>query len=541
MFASRWWSGVRKDATRTLSLKQLENFEDSHSSGQMARTLTFGLLLMMVVANVIGAGVFVMTGTAANKYAGPAVMMSFLGAGTIALLAGVCYAWCASKVRGAGSAVTYSYVSLGQFPAYMIGWDLFCEVSIGSAAVACGWSANFTALLRKFGMPLPEYLTTSPSHIDWLAFFATGIGVVGGGWLLNRARLASSAPATFLASRTLNALAGLALLCVGIWQSVVFFSTLPSINLPAVIVVWLVSLVLLRGVSEAAWITTALTVLKLLVLLVFVGLGVCHFDSTNLQPFTPFGLYGVMHGASIVFFAYVGFESVTTSAAECKDPQRDIPRAIMWGVLICTFVYMVVSTVLVAAVPYTELDGSEAAAPMAIALEKLGYGWGFAFVAIGSSISLLSVLLISQYGLSRLARSLSMFKLLPPVFGKLNRFKTPMWSTLIFGQIVATAAALLPIDELAHLCNIGTLAAFILVCAAAGHQRVTDFAGVKTSFTYVRLLAIPVLGIIGCLVLIAFLPPSAWIRFVLWMIPGALYWVIRARHTAQFPTESAPQ
>ncbi len=527
MDISNWWSGVRKDATRTLSINQLEQFENTHVFGQMARTLGFGLLVCMVIANVIGAGVFVMTGTTANLYAGPAVMISFLQSGAVALLAGICYAWCSSKVRGAGSAVTYSYVSIGQLAAYMIGWDLFCEVSIGSAAVACGWSANLTVLLRRVGVNMPEYLTKSPEAIDWTSFALMGLGFAVGAWLLHRAQRNVGE------KKVVARLAGAAAIAVGLWQATVFFSTLESVNLPAMAIVWLVSLVLLRGVSEAAWITTILTVIKVLVLVVFVCLGALHFDSGNLTPFTPFGWTGVMHGASNVFFAYVGFESVTTSAAECKNPQRDIPRAIMWGLSICIVIFMLVSTVLVAAVPYTELGGSEAAAPMAIALEKLGYGWGFYFVAIGSSISLLSVLLMSQYGLTRLARSLAMFKLLPPVFGKLNRFQVPMWSTLIFGAVVSTAAALLPIDELAHLCNIGTLAAFILVCASAGRQRLQDFVGTKTTWTYVRLLIIPVLGVAGCMTLMAFLPATAWIRFVAWMIPGAVYWVWRARFTSK--------
>lgn len=527
-----WFAGVKHDARRTLSLDRLEAWEESHSGEKMRRTLTFPILLALVVANVIGAGVFVMTGDAANKYAGPAVMVSYMLAGIVAIYAARCYAENAARVKGAGSAVTYAYVSLGEFIAVMIGWDLFCECSIGGAAVAAGWGANLTGLLRRCGLELPASLTTTPEQVQWLPFLLTGAATVAAIVLLRKFWKEPGLGNALAAGGGLLS-GGLALVC-----GYEFFSTLPSINLPGAAITYFVTAVLLLGVNEAAWATTVLTVLKVLVLVVFVALGVQHFDSSNLQPFTPFGVMGVFHGASIVFFAYVGFESVTTSAAECKDPQRDIPRAIMWGNAICTVIYMIVSTVLVGAVSYTVLGGSEAAAPMAKALELLGYKWGFTFVALGSCISLLSVLMVTLYGLSRLARSMSTFGLLPPFLGTLNKRKVPFWSILIFGQLVATAAALLPVDELAHLCNIGTLAAFIVVCVATAGKRLEDLAPEKQNFWgKARVLHVPVMGIIGCLVLIAFLPMTAWIRFVLWMIPGAMIWVFRGRFKSRLTSE----
>lgn len=526
------WKSVVKDGKRTLSLDKLNQWEEHHAPGErMRRSLGFVLLTMLVVANVIGAGVFVMTGDAAAKYAGPAVSLSYALAGVVAILASRSYARRSSKVRGAGSAVTYAYISLGEFLAVMIGWDLFCEVSIGSAAVAAGWSGNVKALLVQCGIHLPDYVTETPTEVAWIPFFMAGIGTIFGLGLLSH----------FWKNRSWQGLWKVALavpaLVIAVTGGIEFFTTLPSFNLPAVLVVYFVTAVLLIGVSEAAWATTVFTVLKVLVLIVFVVLGIRHFDPNNLQPFTPFGFGGVLHGASIVFFAFVGFESVTTSAEECKNPQRDIPRAIMWGVGICTVIYMVVSLVLVGCVSYTLLGGSEKNPPMANALKLLGYEWGFAFVAIGSAISLLSVLLVSQYGLSRLARSLSKFGLMPQFFGSLNKRQVPFWSVLIFGQLVATAAALLPVDELAHLCNIGTLAAFIVVCIADGRAMLADNPG-ATGRQKVKLLLEPTAGVIGCLVLIAFLPPSAWIRFVLWMIPGAALWVFWGRKRSRLTTEA---
>ncbi len=534
MFSSKWFAGLMHDARRTLSLKRLEDWEENHGSEKMSRTLTFPILLALVVANVIGAGVFVMTGDAANQYAGPAVMISYLLAGIVAIYAAKCYAEQAADVSGAGSAVTYAYVSLGEFVAVMIGWDLFCECSIGSAAVASGWGDNMTALLRRFGYDLPTYLSKTPEAVAWLPLLLTMAGSVLAIVMLRKFLQAPSLQRSWLAALAL--MSGAVTLIAGID----FFSTLPSVNLPAAFVTYFVTAVLLLGASEAAWATTVLTVLKVLVLAVFVALGFGHFDSSNMQPFMPFGFSGVLHGASIVFFAFVGFESVTTSAAECKNPQRDIPRAIMWGNGICTVIYMVVSTVLVGAVSYKLLGGTEAAAPMAKAMELLGYRWGFTFIALGSCISLLSVLMVSQYGLSRLARSMSTFGLLPPFLGTLNRRKVPYWSILIFGQIVATAAALLPVDELAHLCNIGTLAAFIVVCLATAGKRLAKQGATKLSlWQKAKLLHAPLMGIIGCVVLIAFLPATAWIRFTLWMIPGAMLWAFRGRFKSRLTTDSS--
>lgn len=534
MFSSKWFAGLAHDARRTLSLKRLEDWEENHGSDKMKRTLSFPILLALVVANVIGAGVFVMTGDAANQYAGPAVMISYLLAGIVAIYAAKCYAEQAAEVSGAGSAVTYAYVSLGEFVAVMIGWDLFCECSIGSAAVASGWGDNMTGLLRRFGVNLPAVFTKTPDAVAWLPCILSMAGAVLAIVMLRK----------FFQEPTLKrpwtAIIGTAGAALALLAGYNFISTLPSVNLPAAFVTYLVTAVLLLGASEAAWATTVLTVLKVLVLVVFVALGFGHFDSSNMQPFMPFGFQGVLHGASIVFFAFVGFESVTTSAAECKNPQRDIPRAIMWGNGICTVIYMVVSTVLVGAVSYKLLGGTEAAAPMAKAMEILGYRWGFTFIALGSCISLLSVLMVSQYGLSRLARSMSTFGLLPPFLGTLNSRKVPYWSILIFGQLVATAAALLPVDELAHLCNIGTLAAFIVVCLATAGKRLQKQAGKNLSyFQKAKLLHAPIMGIIGCVVLIAFLPATAWIRFTLWMIPGALLWAFRGRFKSRLTTDSA--
>lgn len=475
---SSWLDGFRRDALRKIDFKRLDEAESGEHGETMVRCLGFYSLVFIVIANVVGAGIFVTTGTAAHDYAGPSIPISYALAGLIiGVPAALCYADMAGRVRGNGSAVTYAYATIGEIFGFLIGFDLLLEMAIGNAAVASGWADNFTNLLKIFaGIDLP------PLSLGGITF-----------------------------------------------------------NLPAFAVSIMTMLVLLLGVKEATRTTSLLVAVKLVVLAVFVFIAAPHFNPTHLQPFThpAWGWSGTVKAAAIVFFAFVGFECVTANAAECKEPQRDLPKAILAGLGICTAIYIVVSLVLVASVHFSQLAGSEKAAPMSKALNILGYTWGSVFVSFGSLVSLLSVLLVGNMGLARIARSLARFGLLPRFLGTLtNRSRVPLWSTVIPGVAVAFAAAVLPIDELAELCNIGTLAAFTLVCISVIVIRYKE-PNAKTWFRCPGFPFVPAFGAVACLGLMCFLPVLSWLRFGAWMAIALVWYCWKGRHSSNLTIKSS--
>jgi basic amino acid/polyamine antiporter, APA family len=475
----QWLTALSRDALRKIDFKTLDAAEDSeHASGSgMVRCLGFFSLIFIVIANVVGAGIFVTTGTAAHDYAGPSIPISYAIAGLlIGVPAALCYADMAGRVRGNGSAVTYAYATIGEIFAFLIGFDLLLELAIGNAAVASGWADNFSNLARLFF--------------------------------------------------------GVELLPINILGH--------SFNLPAFVVSLFTMLLLLLGIREATRTTAVLVGLKLLVLFVFVAIAFPHFNPHHLQPLThpTWGWAGTWKAAAIVFFAFVGFECVTANAAECENPQRDLPRAILWGLGICTTLYMIVSLVLVASVHFSQLSGSEQAAPMSKALNLLGYTWGSIFVSFGSLVSLLSVLLVGNMGLARIARSLSRFGLLPQFLGNLTaKSKVPLWSTIIPGVAVAFAAAMLPVNELAELCNIGTLAAFTLVCISVIVIRYKE-PNAQTWFRCPGFPLVPAFGAVACVTMMCFLPWVSWARFAAWMGIALIWYCWKGRSGSRLSTGS---
>lgn len=541
---SKWLQQLWKDSTRTADFAKLEQHEEEAHGLTMVRSLGFFSLVFMAVANIIGAGIFVTTGTAAHDYAGASIPLSYAFAGIIVgVPAALCYAELASRVKGNGSAVSYAYGTIGELPGFLIGFDLLLEMTIGAAAVAAGWAANFTNLLRLlFGIELPEAWRTSPKEINVWLLLGTIALLSAGAWLTTtglkqlRGRTASWFTNTALAkfAALVATGAGIALATFGVREGLVFLHTTPSLNWPAAGIVLLVMGILLLGVNHTAKATIYLVIIKLVVLAVFVGISVCFFDTKNLQPFThpDWGWWGTIRAAGVVFFAFVGFETITASAAECKDPQRDLPRAILWGLGSCTAIYMIVSLVLVGAVSYTMLSGSEAAAPMSKALNILGFGWGSIFVSFGSLVSLVSVLLVSNYGLSRIARALSKFGVLPAFLGTLTkRTQVPLWSTIISGFCVALATLLLPVEELFELCNIGTLGAFAVVCLSVIFLRVKN-PGTRSPFRCPGYPVVPIFGALACLGMMLMLPALSWLRLAIWMGIGFTWYVLKGRYTS---------
>jgi APA family basic amino acid/polyamine antiporter len=421
---------------------------------------------------------------------------------------------------------------MGELPGYLIGFDLLLEMTIGAAAVAAGWAANLTTFVRVvFHYDLPKRWTESPQSVDWLSLVIVGVEVVAavtlGAWAVRMSSREKRIPHMLAATVASGLMAAFAF-----FGAKDFLTSLPSINLPAAGIVIAVMLLLLCGVQHTARWTIALTVIKLGVLGLFIVVGGVNWDSANLQPMLhpTWGALGIFKGASIAFFAFVGFEALTAGAAECKDPQRDIPRAIMWVVSICTVLYMLAASVLVACVSYTQLSGSEGAAPMARAAEILGYPAVSVAICVGSLVSLMSVLVVSQYGLARISCTLSRFGLLPEFLGTLTqKTRVPFWSTVIPGVSIAVACALLPVDELLELCNIGTLAAFALVCGAVIVLNVRDHKPV-TKRQWFKATWIPVLGICGCLAMMGFLPLLSWERFFIWMALGTTLYLWKGRH-----------
>jgi APA family basic amino acid/polyamine antiporter len=528
-----WFAGVWKDASRKVDLQQLDRIDETAHEHQMVRSLGFKTLVFMGIANVIGAGIFVTTGTIAHDYAGSAVSFSYMIAGFVAMLAALCYAKNAARVRGNGSAVSYAYSTMGELPGYLIGFDLLLEMTIGAAAVASGWAANLTTLIRiVFNKELPARWVESPAEVNWLLLLMTVVFLGGGALLVQWARKRKCRLGAALTAIAITGGASLFVcgLCHG-WQ---FVHDLPSINVPAAGIVLVVTGILLFGVQHTARFTIVLTVIKLIVLAIFIVLAGANFNSANLHPMLhpAWGVLGVFKGASIAFFAFVGFETLTAGAAECKDPQRDIPRAIKWVVSICTVLYMLAAGLLVASVSYTALGGKEGAAPMARAAEILGYPSVSVAICAGSLVSLWSVLVVGQYGEARIACTLSRFGLLPPFLGKLTkRSRVPLWATVIPGIAIASASALLPVDELLELCNIGTLAAFALVCGAVIVLNVRDNKPV-TKRDWFKAAWMPTLGILGCLTMMGFLPLLSWVRFFAWMAIGVGLYLWKGRHNS---------
>jgi APA family basic amino acid/polyamine antiporter len=472
-------------ATKSITSLQTEaNESGSHS---LKRTLGPLNLTALGIGAIIGAGIFVLTGQAAAQFAGPAVPVSMIIVGIACTFAGLCYAEMASAVPVAGSAYTYSYATMGELVAWIIGWDLVLEYAAGAASVGVGWSGHFVDLFNNFGITIPANLSNAPTI-----------------WCVD--------------ADVLNKVAS----CVHTGLNL----TGAILNVPAVCIVAVMSTVLVIGIKESASVNNAIVFLKVAIVLLIAGVGLAHITPANWHPFIPpntgtwgsYGWSGVLRGAGLVFFAYIGFDAVSTAAQEAKNPQRDLPIGILASLAICTVLYIVVSGVLVGMVPYKELNVN---APVAYAMAKVGApAFVRVLVDLGAVLGLGSVILVMMLGQSRVFYSMSRDGLMGPWASRVHpRFRTPYISTIFTGIAVGVASGILPLQLLGQLVNIGTLLAFVLVCAGVLILRRTR-PDLERPFRTPWVPFVPIMGILCCLGLMATLPADTWIRLIVWLIIG---------------------
>jgi basic amino acid/polyamine antiporter, APA family len=456
----------------------------------LARALGPAQLVALGVGAVIGTGLFATLGTAAGgdanrPGAGPAILVSLALTAVVCAMTGLCYAEFASMVPAAGSAYTYAYATLGELVAWIIGWDLLLEYAIGNTAVAISWAAYADAFLRGLGVELPRWIVT-----DY---------------------------------RTASSLAGIVEGAPHLWGVPIVFNGL------AAAIVALLTIVLVWGVRESARFNAAMVAVKIGVLVFFVATCVTRVEAHNWSPFAPNGATGVGAGAAVIFFAYIGFDAVSTCAEECERPGRDMPIGILGSLAVCTVLYLVVATVFTGLVPYSELaamDPSRRAEALTVAMEYAHTPrWMVSVVAIGSVAAQTSVLLVFQLGQPRILMAMARDGLLPSVFARVHpRFKTPHVSTVATGVFVGVVSAVANIDEMVDLTNIGTLFAFILVCVGITILRRTEPARQRPFRVPFGAWIVPSLGVLSCLALAYNLPRSSWIRFGVWLlVGGAVY------------------
>jgi len=426
-------------------------------------------LTALGIGAIIGTGIFVLTGVAAAQYAGPGLVLSFVVAGVAAGLAALVYAELAAMIPVAGSAYTYSYAAMGEFTAWLVGWNLMLEYMIAVGAVAIGWGSYFTDLLRTLGLSLSPAWTAAP----------------GAGGIL---------------------------------------------NLPPVAIVAAVAWLVIRGTRQSAKFNRGIVALKIAVILFFIVLGAFYVKTANWRPFLPFGTAGIFHGAAIIFFAYIGFDAVATAAEETANPQRNVPLGIIGSLSLSTVLYIAVTVVLTGLVSYTTLN---TASPVATGLIAAGFPWAGAIIAVGALAGITSVLLVMTYAQSRILLAMGRDGLLPPVFTRVHpRFRTPYVNTLIVAGVAALTAAFLPIGIVAQLANIGTLTAFILTSAGVMVLR-RSRPDLPRPFKVPLYPYTPLLSMVFCLYLVFNLPPLTWIRLAVWLAAGiAVYFGYSYRHSA---------
>ncbi len=483
----------------TKSIADLRAEAELTNEHSLKRTLTAGNLTALGIGAIIGAGIFVLTGQAAAIYAGPAVPLSMVIVGIACAFAGLCYAEMASVVPVAGSAYTYSYATMGELVAWIIGWDLVLEYAAGAATVGVGWSGHLIDLFHNLGIELPTRLINAPTR--WCEAADVAKGVAG---------------------------------CPHVHLNL----TGAILNVPAMFVVVIMSTILVIGIKESATFNNFIVILKVAIVLLIIAVGLGHINTANWHPFIPpntgtwgtFGFSGVLRGAGMVFFAYIGFDAVSTAAQEAKNPQRDLPIGILASLGICTLLYVAVSAVLVGMVPYTELN---VAAPMAIAMDKIGAPFVIRLlVDVGAVLGLGSVVLVMLLGQSRVFYSMSRDGLIGAWGSRVHpKFRTPYLSTIFTGTAVTIAAGILPLDVISQLVNIGTLLAFVLVCIGVMVLRKTR-PELDRPFRTPWVPFVPIMGVICCLGLMATLPGYTWARLIIWLIIGlTIYFTYGRKHS----------
>lgn len=458
--------------TRKKSISEM--ISQSNQKG-LKRTLGAFDLTLLGIGAIIGTGIFVLTGVVAAEHAGPSLILSFIISGLACAFAAFCYAEFASTVPIAGSVYTYTYATLGEIFAFLIGWDLMLEYLLATSAVATGWSAYFQSLIGGFGLHLPAELASAP-------------GTGKGGW----------------------------------------------INLPAVIIILLITTLLSRGIRESARVNNIMVFIKLAVIVLFIVAGVGYVKPDNWTPFMPFGFDGVVAGAATVFFAYIGFDAVATAAEEVKRPQRDLPLGIIWSLAVCTALYIIVSLVLTGMVPYTKLSVAD---PVSFALHFVGQDSIAGLVSVGAITGITTVLLVMLFAQVRISYAMSRDGLLPPILSKVHPvFQTPFKNTWLTGLVAAAIAGFVDLTTLAHLVNMGTLSAFALIAVAVLVLRKTH-PNMERAFKVPFVPLLPILTVVFCVYLMISLPGITWISFVIWITIGLIVYFIYARSRSQLNTK----
>lgn len=467
---------------RTKPLRQMiEAVSDSEHS--LKRTLTASNLVFIGIGCIVGTGIFVITGTAAAQYAGPALSISFLISAIVCMFVAMCYTEFASMIPVAGSAYSYAYTTVGELLAWFIGWNLVLEYIFGASLVAVGWSGYVVSFLRDFGLVIPPELSNAPFNFN-------------DGWIATGA----------------------------------------IINLPSVFIVILITTVLVFGIRESVRFNNIIVIVKLAVILLFIGFGLSYIKPDNYVPFIPentgvsgqFGWSGIFRAAGVIFLAFLGFDAVSTVAQEAKNPQRDMPKGILGSLAIVTVLYIAVSLVLTGMVNYRLLNVPD---PIAVGIDAAGKGlfWLRPVIKIGAIAGMSSVILVLLTGMPRILYSMSNDGLLPPIMGKVHRkYRTPYVTTIIVGAIVAVISGLFPIDLIGELVSIGTLLAFAMVCVSIMILR-SSRPDIDRPFKTPMVYFIGTAGALGCLYLAISLPGSTWVRLAVWTVIGMLIYFLYGR------------